>query len=179
MNQMSESREFPDVESLCSGILSKSTSNCSKSLQNAQPRPSLRLENMEFASSGHVFDSPRAEINSSSINRQGTFHSWNQIATGGNTVRESAGKLVVKNEIERRFQRRDLQGDHRPLILSFQQKEWPVEWGPQDMALTGGGGLVRVPNLRVCRHTCWEVAHAGQEGRMPWYRPGGVVSTSS
>ena len=25
-------------------------------------------------------------------------------------------------------------------------------WGPQGMSLTGGGGLVRVPNLRLCKH---------------------------
>ena len=27
-------------------------------------------------------------------------------------------------------------------------------WGPQGMAQTGGGGLARVPNLRVCKHLC-------------------------
>ena len=29
---------------------------------------------------------------------------------------------------------------------------WPGRWGPQGMSLTGGGGLARVPNLRVCEH---------------------------
>ena len=35
-------------------------------------------------------------------------------------------------------------------------------WGPQGMPLTGGGGLARVPNLRVCEHPLdFGVAHAG------------------
>ena len=50
------------------------------------------------------------------------------------------------------------------------------------MSLTGGGGLARVLNLRVCRHLIIRVARAGGEERiyvLPWYRPVGVVSTSS
>ena len=51
------------------------------------------------------------------------------------------------------------------------------------MPLTGGGGLARVPNLRVCEHPLgFGVAHAGGEGRiniLPWYRPVGVAKTSS
>ena len=29
---------------------------------------------------------------------------------------------------------------------------WPGRWGPQGRRTTGGGGLARVPNLRVCKH---------------------------
>ena len=29
---------------------------------------------------------------------------------------------------------------------------WPGRWGPQGPTRTGGGGLARVPNLRVCKH---------------------------
>ena len=29
---------------------------------------------------------------------------------------------------------------------------WPGRWGPQGRSTTGGGGLARVPNLRVCKH---------------------------
>ena len=43
-------------------------------------------------------------------------------------------------------------------------KGWPGGWGPQGMSLTGGGGLARVPNLRVCAPLRLEVAHAGGEG---------------
>ena len=40
--------------------------------------------------------------------------------------------------------------------------EGPGGWGPQGVSLTGGGGLARVPNLRVCKHPVTEgVAHAG------------------
>ena len=37
--------------------------------------------------------------------------------------------------------------------------------GPQGMRATGGGGLARVPNLRVCYHVQRRVAHA-RGGRM-------------
>ena len=31
---------------------------------------------------------------------------------------------------------------------------WPGGWSPQCRSITGGGGLARVPNLRVCYHLC-------------------------
>ena len=40
----------------------------------------------------------------------------------------------------------------------------PGGWGPQGRRPTGGGGLARVPNLRVQTLLCFEVAHAGREG---------------
>ena len=40
----------------------------------------------------------------------------------------------------------------------------PGRWGPQGVLKTGGGGLARVPNLRVCKHPGGGVAHAGWEG---------------
>ena len=56
-------------------------------------------------------------------------------------------------------------------------------WGPQGRRETGGGGLARVPNLRVCKHLFTAgVAHAGGEGRinvLPWYRPSRRGNTSS
>ena len=60
---------------------------------------------------------------------------------------------------------------------------WPGGWGLQGRPVTGGGGLARVPNLRVCKHPLTSgVAHVGREGRidvLPWYRPVGVAKTSS
>ena len=47
---------------------------------------------------GNVFGNPRAVIDSSQTLYEGIFHSWNQIAAGGNTVRESTGRLVAKSE---------------------------------------------------------------------------------
>ena len=54
--------------------------------------------------------------------------------------------------------------------------------GPQGRRSTGGGGLARVPNLRVCKHPDWRLAHAGWEGWiniLPGYRLVGVDKTSS
>ena len=54
----------------------------------------------------------------------------------------------------------------------------PGRWGPPGKPLTGGGGL-RVPNLRVCKHPLASgVGHEGGEGRfnvLPWYRLVGVA----
>ena len=36
--------------------------------------------------------------------------------------------------------------------------------GPHGRSPTGGGGLARVPNLRVCEHLPRRLAHAGGEG---------------
>ena len=44
-------------------------------------------------------------------------------------------------------------------------KAWPGGWGPQGMSLTGGGGLARVPNLRVCKHL-WSMGGTRRGGRM-------------
>ena len=53
-------------------------------------------------------------------------------------------------------------------------------WGPQGILSTGGDGLVRVPNLRGCKHFFMVgVAHAGEEGRinvLPLYRLVGVAT---
>ena len=52
--------------------------------------------------------------------------------------------------------------------------EWP------GMRSIGGCGLVRVPNLRVCKHRCWGVAHASKRiNVLPWYRQVAVAKTSS
>ena len=62
----------------------------------------------------------------------------------------------------------------------FSKISSPGRWGPQGMSATGG--LVRVPNLHVCKHLALGLAHAGREGRMnvlPWYRLVGVAKTSS
>ena len=54
---------------------------------------------------------------------------------------------------------------------------WPEGWGPQGMTSTGGGGLVRVPNLRVCKHPFdIGVAQAGRKGEFS-SRPAEVPSS--
>ena len=65
--------------------------------------------------------------------------------------------------------------------ITLLQEGWPGGWGHQGMSLTCGG-LVRVPNLRVCKHLVAGVARAGEEERinvLPWYRLVGVAKTSS
>ena len=60
---------------------------------------SLRLDTWNLpGTSGNVFDSPRAVIDSSSTRYQRTLHSWNRSATGENPVRESTGQPVARSE---------------------------------------------------------------------------------
>ena len=61
---------------------------------------------------------------------------------------------------------------------------WPGGWGPQGRPETGGGGLARVPNLRVCEHpfnrSVWHTQ--GEKDELTscrGYRPVGVAKTSS
>ena len=62
---------------------------------------------------------------------------------------------------------------HKVNGTELQRIWWPGRCGPQGMSSTGGGGLARVPNLRVCDHLLCRVAHAGREGRiniLPWWQ---------
>ena len=44
---------------------------------------------------------------------------------------------------------------------------WPERWGPQGRPETGGGGgLARVPNLRVCKHLFSDWGGTRRERRM-------------
>ena len=102
MNYVNDSGEFQDVESICSGKLSHVPSQPAfvPSLGGMPSRDqSLRPETGNLpGTSGNVFDSPRAVIESSSTPYQGTLHSWNQSATGENPVRENTGKPVATSE---------------------------------------------------------------------------------
>ena len=42
----------------------------------------------------------------------------------------------------------ELSWNHRTTTLH----RWPRRWGPEGRSITGGGGFVRYPNLRVCCH---------------------------
>ena len=92
MNYMIDSREFQVVESMCSAELSHVPSQPAivPSLSGMLSRDQiLRLDTWNLlGTSGNVFHSPRAVIDSSSTPYQGMLHSWNQNATGGNPVRE-------------------------------------------------------------------------------------------
>ena len=65
--------------------------------------PSLRPDTWNLSgTSGNVFDSPHAVIDSSSTPFQGMLHSGSQSATGENLVRESTGKPVAGGEERKR-----------------------------------------------------------------------------
>ena len=92
MNYVNDSREFHDVESICSGTLSHVPSQLAivPSLSGMLSRDtSLRHDTWTLLGTLQiVFDSPRAVIDSSSTLFQGMLHSLNQSATGENPVRE-------------------------------------------------------------------------------------------
>ena len=61
--------------------------------------PDLRSNTWNLLdTSGNVFDSPRAAIDSSSTPHQDMRSSWNQSATGGNLVRKRTGKPIAGGE---------------------------------------------------------------------------------
>ena len=93
MNYMIDAGEFPNAEPICSGKLSHVTSQPA-----VFPSPCVMLRCNLLGTSGNVFGSPRAVIDSSSTPYQGMLHSWNQSATGGNPVRHSTGKPVARSE---------------------------------------------------------------------------------
>ena len=85
VNLMNDSREFQDVESVCSGKLSHVPSQPA-----VVPSPrcmlsrdqSLRPDTWNLlGTSGNVFESPLAPIDSSSTSCTGRLHSWNLNAT--------------------------------------------------------------------------------------------------
>ena len=47
--------------------------------------------------------------------------------------------------------------------VSWNHCTWPEGWSPQGMTTTGGGGLARVPNLRVCEHLSREWHTQGEK----------------
>ena len=102
MNFLNGSKEFQDIESICSGKLSHVPSQPA-----VVPSPramssrdqSLRLDTWNLSGTqGNVFGNPRAVIDSTQIPYQGILHSTNQSATGGIPVQRSTGALVAKGE---------------------------------------------------------------------------------
>ena len=130
VNLTNDSREFQDVESVCSGRLSHVPRQPAivPSPRGVLSRDqSLRPDTWNLlGTSGNVFDSPLAPIDSVSTPFRGMLHSWNLNATDGDLVRPSTGRPVARSEEQNRntaptprFARRPRQQG----ILSFQQKE--------------------------------------------------------
>ena len=120
MNYINDSREFHDVESICNGKSSHVPSQPAivQSLGGMPSRdPNLRPGTWNLlGTSGNVFDSPRTVIDSSSTPYQGMLHSFNKVLQAKTQCEKVQGNLSleVKREIKRRFQPRDLQGNHQP-----------------------------------------------------------------
>ena len=53
-------------------------------------------------------------------------------------------------------------------------RTWPGGWGPQGRRPAGGGGLARVPNLRVCKPlyaSRWHTQGGKDELQSAWQKP--------
>ena len=99
---MNDSKEFQDVESVCSGKLSRVPSQPA-----VVPSPRGMLGHDQACDLTHgtclthretFFESPLAVIDSSSTHYRGMLHSWNLNATDGHPVRPSTERLVAGSE---------------------------------------------------------------------------------
>ena len=102
MNYINDSEELQDFESICSEILSHVPSQPAV-VQSPRAMSSrdqtLRLGTWNLSGTqGNVFGNPRAVLDSSQTPCQRILHSWNQSATGENSVRDSTGRPVSKSE---------------------------------------------------------------------------------
>ena len=133
MNYLSDSRYFQEVGSFCSGKLSHVPSQPAvvPSLCGiVSCDQSLRLDTWSMLrTSGNVFASPRAPIDSSSTPYQGMLHSWNQSGTGENPVRDSTRKAVARRKEPNRdtiptprFARKPAEGAYPQNYMVDQQK---------------------------------------------------------
>ena len=102
MNFMNDSREFQDVEVICSGKLSHvpRQSAIVPSLGGMLSRDqSLRLDTWNLlGTSGNVFDSPRAVIDSSQIPCKELFTLRIKVLQVETPVQRSTGRLAAKGE---------------------------------------------------------------------------------
>ena len=157
INCMSDSKDFQDAESVRSGnshVTSRPVSFPPHPIPGGMlPQSFLSPNRREgppsiwdtHGISGNVFANPHA---SSSAPYPQELNPW------GTTIEEPL-HMSTAEKSERPEQNRDLRCQSGP---------WPGGWGPQGRRSTGGGGIARVPNLRVCKHQDWRVAHAGGEG---------------
>ena len=98
VNFLNDSGEFSRYEGKLSHVPSQAAVVPSPRCMLSRDQ-SLRLGTWNLlGTSGNVFDSPRAVIVSSLSPYQGVLHTWNQSATGENTVRESTGITAARSE---------------------------------------------------------------------------------
>ena len=155
-NCMNDSRYFQDAESIRSGnshVTSRPVSfpphpipegMLSRSFVTPSRREGPPSIGDTHGISGNVFVNPDA---SSSAPYPQELNQWSS------SIEEPLHSSTVEKS-----DRQEQDQDQR-----CQSGPWPGRWGPQGRRSTGGGGLARVPNLRVCKHQDWRVAHAGGE----------------
>ena len=99
---MNDSKEFQDIESICSGKLSHVPSQPAvvPSLRSMLSRGrSMHLDTWNlFGTQGNVFGNPRDMLDSSQMPYQGILHSANQSATDGMPLLKIIGRLVAREE---------------------------------------------------------------------------------
>ena len=142
--------------------------NCMNDSKEFQDAESIRSGNSHVTSRPVSF--PRHPIPEGMLSR-----SFGVPAT--KNCRQAFGTRMVYRETFLQIQMRL----HQHLILKKcinGVHRWPGGWGPQGRSLTGGGGLARVPNLRVCEYPLNSgVAHAGRKDELTSCR--GTVQSSS
>ena len=128
INLMDDTGMFQDVESACSGRISHVPSQqavvpSTRGILSRDRSLPLCTWNL-LGTPGNFFDNPHAPVDSASTPYRGMCHPWNPNATFGDPVQPSTERPVARSEEQNRdtYQRRDLQGDRQPGILSFQQE---------------------------------------------------------
>ena len=102
VNCMNDSREFQNIDSICSGKISHVPSQPAVvpslrpmlSRDRSMPPDTLNLSGTQW----NVFGIPRHMLDSSQMPHQGILHSTNQSATGGIPVQRSTVRPVARGE---------------------------------------------------------------------------------
>ena len=100
-------------------------------------------------------------------------------------IASALNRITHKSHFKRRVSLEEQTAQKEDRFLRERQIAYliPRGWGPQGRSGTSGGGLARVPNLRVWKHLCdlgWHMQERKDEFNiLPWYRPVGVAKTSS
>ena len=81
----------------------------------------------------------------------GNLRQFRLVACREYTLPRDEPASQTKGWIQGKLRGLDMHRKSRP-VFKTANMGWPGGWGPQGVSQTGGGGLARVPNLRVCKH---------------------------
>ena len=100
---LNDSKEYQDLESICSGKLSHVPSQPAvvpspRAMSSRDQSLGPDTWNMSGTQGNVFFGNQRAVVDSSQTPYQGILHSWNQSATGVNPVQNNTGRPVAKSE---------------------------------------------------------------------------------